>query len=110
MCAISGIYDLEPIRLCYLNEALAFTPDVVRRTSPARLAPRAPAPLLLALGAAEGPEYHRQTMELAAAWRAHEVPIELMDLEDHDHFSIVGELQSPFSALPQAIQRQAGLG
>ena len=105
VCAISGIYDLEPIRLCYLNEALAFTPDVVRRTSPARLAPRAPAPLLLALGAAEGPEYHRQTTELAAAWRAHEVPIELMDLEDHDHFSIVGELQSPFSALAQAIQR-----
>jgi hypothetical protein len=29
---------------------------------------------------------------------------------DHGHFSIVGELQSPFSALAQAIQRQARLG
>jgi hypothetical protein len=30
-------------------------------------------------------------------------------MEGHDHFSIVAELQSPFSALARAIQRQAGL-
>jgi hypothetical protein len=38
------------------------------------------------------------------------VPIEVMDMEGHDHFSIMGEMQSPFSPLARAIQRQAGLG
>jgi arylformamidase len=109
-CAISGLYDLEPIRLCYLNGVLALTPEAVRRNSPVHLVPSAAAPLVLALGAAEGPEYHRQTEDLAAAWRPHGTPIEVLDLDGHDHFSIVGELQSPFSPLARAIQQQAGLG
>jgi arylformamidase len=109
-CAISGLYDLEPIRLCYLNDVLALTPEVARRNSPVHLAPARPTPLVLALGGAEGPEYHRQTDALAAAWRAQGVPIEVMDLAGHDHFSIVAELQSPFSALARAIQGQMGLG
>jgi arylformamidase len=108
-CAISGLYDLEPIRLCYLNEVLALTPEVARRNSPTGLAPSGHAPLILAVGGAEGPEYHRQTDEMAAAWRARGVPIEVMDLEGHDHFSIIAELQSPFTALARAIQGQMGL-
>jgi arylformamidase len=108
-CAISGLYDLEPIRLCYLNEVLALTPEVARRNSPVHLTPSGPTPLILALGEAEGAEYHRQTDDLAAAWRAHGVPIEVMDLANHDHFSIMAELQSPFSPLARAIQRQLGV-
>ena len=38
-CAISGLYDLEPIRLCYLNQVLALTPEVAQRNSPVLLAP-----------------------------------------------------------------------
>jgi arylformamidase len=75
-----------------------------------QLAPSVPTPLILALGGAEGPEYHRQTDDLAAAWRARGGPIEVMDMEGHDHFSIVAELQSPSSPLARAIQRQMGLG
>jgi arylformamidase len=108
-CAISGLYDLEPIRLCYLNRVLALTPEVARRNSPVHLAPARPTPLILALGGTEGPEYHRQTDELAAAWRALGVPVEVMDMTGHDHFSIVAELQSPSSELARAIHRQMGL-
>jgi arylformamidase len=108
-CAISGLYDLEPIRLCYLNEVLALTPEAARRNSPVRLKPAAPTPLILAVGGAEGAEYHRQTDDLASAWRAHGVPIEVMDMDGHDHFSIVAELQTPFSPLARAIQGQMGV-
>jgi arylformamidase len=108
-CAISGLYDLEPIRLCYLNQVLALTSDSARRNSPVHRAPARPAPLILALGGLEGPEYHRQTLDLATVWRARGVPIEVMDLEGHDHFSIVAELQSPFSPLARAVQGQMGL-
>ena len=108
-CAISGLYDLEPIRLCYLNDVLALTPEAARRNSPVHLAPQRSTPLILALGGTEGPEYHRQTDDLAAAWRARGVPIEVLDLAGHDHFSIVAELESPFSPLSRAIQGQMGL-
>ena len=108
-CAISGLYDLEPIRLCYLNEVLKLTPEIARRHSPVHLAPARPTPLVLALGGAEGAEYHRQTDDLMSAWRPRGVPIEVMDLPGHDHFSIVAELQSPFSPLARAIQGQMGL-
>jgi arylformamidase len=108
-CAISGLYDLEPIRLCYLNQVLALTPEAARRNSPVHLAPTGTTPLILALGGAEGPEYHRQTDDLAAAWRARGVPVEVMDLAGHDHFSIMGELSSAGTDLARAIHRQLGL-
>ena len=108
-CGISGLYDLEPIRLCYLNDVLALTPESARRNSPAALAPRGATPLILTDGGDEGPEYHRQTADLAAAWRAKGVPVERLDMAGHNHFSIVAELESPFSPLARAIQGQMGL-
>ena len=105
--AISGLYDLEPIRLCYLNDVLALTPETAHRNSPVTLPrPRAGA-LTLALGGDEGPEYHRQTDALAAAWGVK--PAEIMDMAGHNHFSIISELENPFSPLARAIQRQMGV-
>jgi arylformamidase len=106
-CGISGLYDLEPIRLCYLNDVLGLSPEVARRNSPVALsAPRAGS-LILALGAGEGPEYHRQTDDLAKAWGV--PPAGIMDMPGHDHFSIVAELEDPSSPLARAIHRQMGL-
>jgi arylformamidase len=108
-CGFSGLYDLEPIRLCFLNETLQLTPASTRRNSPVSLAPTTRAPLLLAVGGLEGPEYHRQTEALAAAWRPRGVPCEVMDLPGIHHFSIVSQLEDPASALSQAILQQMGL-
>jgi arylformamidase len=108
-CGLSGLYDLEPIRLCYLNDVLALTPESAQRNSPMTLAPTRPTPLILADGGDEGPEYHRQTSELAAAWRAKGVPVQVLDMTGHNHFSIVAELESPFSPLARAIQGQMAL-
>jgi arylformamidase len=106
-CAISGLYDLEPIRLCYLNDVLGLTPESARRNSPVTLPAPRPGSLLLAVGGEEGPEYHRQTDDLAAAWRV--APADVMDMPAHDHFSVIGELAVPVSPLARAIQRQMGL-
>jgi len=101
---ISGLYDLEPIRLCYLNEVLALTPDEARAHSPIHLTPKHAAPLLLPLGAREGAEYHRQSEAMAAAWRGHGGDCEILDLPDHDHFSIVGELNDRDTPLARALR------
>lgn len=105
-CGISGLYDLEPIRLCYLNETLRLTMETARRNSPVHLVPSSAGPLLLPLGAKEGDEYHRQTESLAAAWRRRGLDVEVMDMTGHDHFSIITELGDHRTPLSRAIQRQ----
>jgi arylformamidase len=109
-CGISGLYDLEPIRLSYLNETLKLTPDQVRRNSPVLQVPARSGPLLLAVGAEEGPEYLRQTRDLARAWRGRGLPCEVLEMPGLHHFSIVWQLESPESDLGRAILRQMGLG
>ncbi len=65
-CAMSGLYDLEPIRLSYLNEVLAINAGDVAPLSPINnLAPRR---LDVAVGGEESEEYLRQTSEFHAAW------------------------------------------
>jgi arylformamidase len=108
-CAISGLFDLEPIRLCYLNDALALSPESARRNSPVHLKPSVRVPLILALGAEEGPEYHRQTDALATTWRMHEIPIDVIDAIGQNHFSIMAQLERPDTALARAIRKPMGL-
>ena len=108
-CAFSGLYDLEPIRLCYLNDVLGLSPETARRNSPVHLKPPSRAPLILAVGADEGPEYHRQTDDLATTWRALGASVDVVDAAGLNHFSIVAELERPDSALARAIRTQMGL-
>jgi arylformamidase len=108
-CAISGLYDLEPIRLCYLNDVLALTPDEARANSPALLVPPRPRPLAVVVGGLEGPEYHRQVDALVGAWRPAGVPLEVHDLEGHDHFTIMASLEDPQAPLTRVILSQLGL-
>src|SRR5262249_34622070 len=59
-CGISGLYDLDPIRLSYLNEVLTLTPEDARRLSPVHCPPARSGPLLLVVGGLEGPELSRR--------------------------------------------------
>jgi len=108
-CGISGLYDLEPIRLCYLNAVLKLTPEDARRNSPVHHPPARSGPLLLTLGALEGAEYHRQSETQAATWRSRKLPCQVVHLPRHDHFSIIAELEDPSSTLSRLLLRQMGL-
>ncbi|SDX64582.1 arylformamidase [Saccharopolyspora shandongensis] len=91
-CAISGLYDLEPIQACYLNEKLGMTRETARRNSPVRQRPAHVAPLILTFGGAESSEFARQQAELVRAWSAHEVPCQVVDQADGHHFDAVERL------------------
>jgi arylformamidase len=108
-CGISGLYDLEPIRLCYLNDVLKLTPETARRHSPIHHPPSHAGPLLLAVGALEGPEYLRQSHELAGVWRRRGLSSEAVEMAGHHHFSIVAELEDPSSDLSRRLAGQMGL-
>src|SRR3984893_7876888 len=100
---ISGIFDLEPIALCVLNDKLSLDADEIAALSPLkRLADRAP-PLRLWVGAAELPELKRQSEVYARAARARGLPCSLTVLRGHHHFSILDELSDPNGALTRAL-------
>jgi acetyl esterase/lipase len=97
--AISGIYDLEPIRLCYLNAKLGLNADDVAQLSPLRQLAGAPAPLTLAYGGDELPELRRQSVDYAAARAAAAVPGRCVELGGCNHFTILEQLADPAGAL-----------
>jgi arylformamidase len=100
---ISGIFELEPIRLCYLNEKLRLDMAQTERHSPLHHLPAKAAPQIVAVGGAELPELVRQSKEYAAAWVAKGLPGRYLELAEHDHFSILEELAEPDGLLTEAL-------
>jgi acetyl esterase/lipase len=105
--AISGIYDLEPIRLNYLNEKLGLDPEETERNSPMRHLPRKAAPLVVTVGLGELPELVRQSQEYAVAWQARGLRGQYLPVPKHDHFSILEELAQPNGAILEALREMA---
>lgn len=105
--AISGVFDIEPCRLNYLNEKLNLTADEVEALSPIRHLPPSSGPLAVAFGTAELPELQRQSRDYAAAREGAGLPTELLPLAGHDHFSILEELARPDGALTRALTKLA---
>lgn len=103
--AISGLYDLEPVRLSYLNEILALSSDEARRNSPLWHLPDRAGHLTIGLGADELPEFRRQGRAYHAAWRdaglggAHRV------VPGRHHFAVLEELARPDGAFVDTLAR-----
>jgi arylformamidase len=105
-CALSGIFDLEPVRLCYLNTALGLDAAAARRNSPLHLLATARRPrggLVLAVGGGETAEFHRQQAEFAAAWRERRWDCRVVAQPGEEHFSIVDRFGEQESALCVAL-------
>ena len=102
-CAISGLYDLEPLLECEPNEKLRLDLESARRYSPIYHLSRQPAPAIIACGANESAEFRRQTGNYAERCTQAGYPVTHMEIEGHDHFSIIGELANTDSPLFQAI-------
>lgn len=91
---ISGLYDLEPIRHCYVNDKLKLDRHEAERNSPITM-PAFSEPVTIAYGANELPELRRQSQEYAKKVKQ----AKLVGLANHDHFTILEELASPEGAL-----------
>jgi arylformamidase len=101
--AISGLYDLEPIRLNYLNDKLGLAAAEARRNSPIlHLPPKAPQ-LVVAYGTAELPELCRQSVDYARAWTERGLPGRLLPVDGADHFTVLESLADPDGALTRTL-------
>lgn len=102
-CALSGLYDLEPIRLCYLNKVIGMDQAMAHRCSPTRHVPSNAPPLLLSYGGAETQEFDNQQEDFAAAWRAQGNDCTIMPQSDGHHFDMVDRLGDNSTALFKAV-------
>jgi arylformamidase len=103
--AISGIFDLEPIALTYLDEQLHLDRNEIESLSPARVLRTGMAPLHLSVGDAETSELRRQSMSFKEIADGLGLPVTLRTLPGHHHFSIVEELAQPDGALTRELVR-----
>lgn len=107
--AISGVYELAPIRDTFLNTALQLSDDEIATFSPLRLAP-SPKPLAIAYGTAEVPALVHDSRALAARRAAAGAPGALLPVAGANHFSILDELRDPAGLLARAALDLAGGG
>jgi acetyl esterase/lipase len=96
--AISGIFELAPIRDTYLNAALKLTEDEIAELSPMRR-PVVRKPLAVAYGTAELPELCRQSRDFHALRSAAHAPGPLVPVPGADHFRVLKALRVPGGSL-----------
>jgi arylformamidase len=103
--AISGIYDLEPIRHSYLNVKLGLDEAMSRRNSPMMQAGGVLKPLSLVVGSAELPLLRKQTADFAGHRAKYGLPVTYEEVPGTNHFSIMDELMSPTGRITTLIRQ-----
>ena len=99
--AISGLYDMEPIRHTpYLNADLQLTLDRVAPLSPLYMTPATKAPLITAVGGNESDEFKRHNREIGIAWSR--VLRDDVPLPGDDHFTACEKFATPGHRLFEA--------
>lgn len=89
---ISGIFDLEPIALSYLDDPLRLSRREVANYSPINLLRPDMVPQRLSVGSNELPELKRQAYAYEKASHQLGSSVQLRILSGHHHFSILDEL------------------
>ena len=106
---VSGMYDLEPVRLTFRNEWLRLDAAMAARNSPIRHIPDAGCPLIVGHGERETDEFKRQPRVFAEAWRAAGNPCVLVEIAGCHHFSIDTAMNDPASPLMAPFRSMMGL-
>jgi len=106
---LSGMYELEPVRLSKRSTYVTFTDAMVEKLSAQRHLDGLHTPLVLAYGSCETPEFQRQTEDFFAAVRTAGKPAELIVGEAYNHFELLETLANPYGLTGRAMLRQMKL-
>jgi arylformamidase len=90
--AISGIYELEPLRQTSINVEARLDMAEALALSPALKEPTVDAPLVLAVGGDESGEFKRQSQVLASTWPICSEPVHVPGAH---HLAVVESLANP---------------
>jgi arylformamidase len=106
---LSGMYDLAPVALSKRSAYVSFTPAMIEKLSGGRYISSLNAPLVLAYGTCETPEFQRQSRDFAAAVKAAGKPVELLVGEAYNHFELLETLANPYGLTGRAMLKQMRL-
>ncbi|HEX9788287.1 MAG TPA: alpha/beta hydrolase [Candidatus Binatia bacterium] len=99
---ISGMYDLKPVRLSKRSAYVKFTDEIEQALSSRRHIDKLHAPIIVAYGAQETPEFQRQNRDFAAAVKAAGKAVELIVGEGFNHFEMQETLGNPYGIAGRA--------
>jgi arylformamidase len=105
----SGLYDLYPVSLSARAKYVKFIPEVIEKLSPQRHLEKLLAPIIVAHGTLETPEFQRQNREFAAAVKKAGKPIKFLIGEGYNHFEMFETLGNPYGLLGRAMLEQMNL-
>ncbi len=106
---VSGIYDLEPVRLSARNDYLHLDHAAALRSSPLQQLPATLPPVVIGYGENELAEFRRQSADLAMALRRRGDVCHELDVASSNHFGIGEELANIDSPLLQPMFQIMGL-
>jgi len=101
---LSGVFDLRPLPLTYVNDALRMSAQEALTCSPQLLIDAFPGELphaLLVYGAQETMEFKRQSEDFARALKRKGAQAEVLEIEGRNHFDLIfdfGDLATDFGA------------
>ena len=105
----SGMFDLKPVRLSARSSYVKFTDEVEQALSSQRQLDKLNAPVIVAYGTLETPEFQRQSRDFAAAVKAAGKPVQLLVADGYNHFEIIETLANPYGLLGRAVLQQMQL-
>jgi arylformamidase len=68
------------------------------------------APVIVAYGTLETPEFQRQSRDFSAAVRTAGKPVQLLVGEGENHFEIIETMANPYGLLGRSVLKQMKLG
>jgi len=108
--AISGLFELAPLRATFVNDWLQLDDASIARNSPLLLPPRRGLPIVVSWGGLESSEFARQSRDYAAMARRAGAEVTVADRPAANHLTIIGELAEPASPLFQAMAKHVVAG
>jgi arylformamidase len=106
---ISGIYELEPVRLSARNQYVRLDERSARELSAQRFLERLNAPLVVGYGELESDEFKRQAHEFAAAAARTDNAVQLIEGKGQNHFEVIETLADANGYLGRTALEQMGL-
>lgn len=107
--AVSGLFELEPMRLISLNDDLRLDEKNARLYSPALLKPLTDAPLSIVVGGEESDEFRRQSYDFVTEWGKRMTGTAYLELPNLNHFTIIDQMNSPGNPLTETLLRHMAL-
>jgi arylformamidase len=107
---ISGSYDMRPVMLSARSSYVKISEAEIVALSPILHVERVNAPVTMAIGALESPEFKRHSGSFAEALLRAGKTVELLDCGSVNHFEMPELLADPSSAVRRAAVRMMGLG